>query len=71
MFVAALPKINSILSRKADLIIYFYKLGFNSYDTYRKYRNAFDGIKSYIDERDVIDIENVRYKKIDQIEPVK
>ena len=29
-------------SRKADLINYFYKLGFNSYDTDRKYRNAFD-----------------------------
>ena len=26
-------------SRKADLINYFYKLGFNSYDTDRKYRN--------------------------------
>lgn len=29
-------------SWKADLINYFYKLGFNSYDTDRKYRNAFD-----------------------------
>lgn len=29
-------------SRKANLINYFYKLGFNSYDTDRKYRNAFD-----------------------------
>jgi hypothetical protein len=29
-------------SRKADLINYFYKLGFNFYDTDRKYRNAFD-----------------------------
>ena len=29
-------------SRKADLINYFHKLGFNSYDTDRKYRNAFD-----------------------------
>jgi hypothetical protein len=29
-------------SRKAHLINYFYKLGFNSYDTDRKYRNAFD-----------------------------
>ena len=29
-------------SRKADLINYFYKLGFNSYETDRKYRNAFD-----------------------------
>ena len=29
-------------SRKADLINYFYKFGFNSYDTDRKYRNAFD-----------------------------
>jgi hypothetical protein len=29
-------------SRKADLVNYFYKLGFNSYDTDRKYRNAFD-----------------------------
>ena len=29
-------------SRKADLINYFSKLGFNSYDTDRKYRNAFD-----------------------------
>lgn len=29
-------------SRKAHLISYFYKLGFNSYDTDRKYRNAFD-----------------------------
>ena len=28
-------------SRKADLIYYFHKLGFNSYDTDRKYRNAF------------------------------
>jgi hypothetical protein len=29
-------------SRKAHLINYFYKLRFNSYDTDRKYRNAFD-----------------------------
>ena len=29
-------------SRKADLINYFYKLGFNFYNTDRKYRNAFD-----------------------------
>ena len=29
-------------SQKADLINYFYKLGFNSYDIDRKYRNAFD-----------------------------
>ena len=29
-------------SRKADLINCFYKLEFNSYDTDRKYRNAFD-----------------------------
>lgn len=29
-------------SRKADLINYFYKLGFNSYDIDRKYRKAFD-----------------------------
>ena len=29
-------------SWKADLINYFYKLGFNSYDTDRKYWNAFD-----------------------------
>ena len=29
-------------TRKANLINYFYKLGFNSYDTDRKYRNAFD-----------------------------
>lgn len=28
--------------RKANLINYFYKLGFNSYDTDRKYWNAFD-----------------------------
>jgi len=29
-------------NRKTDLINYFYKLGFNSYETDRKYRNAFD-----------------------------
>ena len=29
-------------SRKANWINYFYKLGFNSYDTEKKYRNAFD-----------------------------
>lgn len=29
-------------SQKTNLINYFYKLGFNSYDTDRKYRNAFD-----------------------------
>ena len=29
-------------SRKAYLVNYFYKLGFNSYNTDRKYRNAFD-----------------------------
>ena len=29
-------------SQKTDLINYFYKLGFNSYKTDRKYRNAFD-----------------------------
>lgn len=29
-------------SRKVDLINYSYKLGFNSYKTDRKYRNAFD-----------------------------
>ena len=34
-------------SRKADLINYFYKLGFNSYDTDRKYRNAFDETIKY------------------------
>ena len=34
-------------SRKADLINYFYKLGFNSYETDRKYRNAFDETIKY------------------------
>lgn len=34
-------------SRKADLINYFYKLGFNSYATDRKYRNAFDKFIKY------------------------
>ena len=29
-------------SQKTYLINYFYKLGFNSYETDRKYRNAFD-----------------------------
>ena len=29
-------------NRKVDLINYFYKLGFNSYDTAKKYRNTFD-----------------------------
>jgi predicted ATP-dependent Lon-type protease len=29
-------------NQKADFINYFYKLGFNSYYTDRKYRNAFD-----------------------------
>ena len=35
-------------NRKAHLINYFYKLGFNSYDTDRKYRNAFDESKKSI-----------------------